>query len=108
MLESDDILKTILDSLLQDIQEILESRDESYHISVSLEQDIEVPRWREILISVQVRERNYDEKMKLWENIEEMVRKKIESIRDERPKKERKIIDDINENLAIEIEETQF
>jgi uncharacterized protein YajQ (UPF0234 family) len=108
MLESDDISRTIFDSILLEIQEALESSGENYRINVSLEQDLEVPEWREILISVQVKERNYDEKMKLWESIEEIVRKRIDRIRDEYPKRERKIIDGINENLAIEIEETQF
>jgi hypothetical protein len=106
ILKKDEHSRIIIDNVLLEIQEIPELKDENYYINVSLEQDIEVPDWKEIVVSVQVEGRDYDDKMRLWEAIEERVRTKIEHIRDKYPAKERKIIDRINENLAIEIEET--
>ncbi|MGQ9723592.1 MAG: hypothetical protein ACUVXA_20015 [Candidatus Jordarchaeum sp.] len=108
ILEKDELSRTILDNVLLEIQEILELRDEDYTINISLVQDIEVPEWKEILFSVQVENRNYDDKMRLWEEIEEGVRTKIEQIREKYPEDEWKIIDKINENLAIEVVEIQL
>lgn len=105
MLEKNGHLRIIIGNVLLQIQEIPELKDENYYIDVSLEQDIEVPGWKEVLISVQVGGRDYDDKMRLWETIEERVRTTIERIRDKCPPDERKMIDRINENLAIEIEE---
>lgn len=105
ILDKNEYLKIVLDNALLEIQKILNLKDENYIINVSLEQDIEVPEWKEIVVSIQVRERDYNEKMNLWEEIEEKVRTKIEQIQNRYPPKERKIIDKIYQNLSIEIEE---
>lgn len=105
ILEKDEYSKIVLDNVLLEIQETLDLRDENYTVNVSLEQDIEVPEWREIVVAIQVRERDYNEKMNLWEEIEEKVRAKIEQIQSRYPPKEQKIIDKIYQNLSIEIEE---
>jgi len=106
MLETDEYLKTILDNVLLKIQETLELGDETYYINVSLEQDIAIPDWKDILVLVKVKKRNHNAKMRLWETIEERVREIIEQIRDKYPAAEEgEIIDRFNENLAIIIQE---
>lgn len=104
MMETNELHRTILDSVLLEIQETLELRDENYYINVSFEQDIEVPEWKEILISVKVEDMDFIEKMNLWETMEQQVRTEIEDIRNHCiSDNQKRIIDEINQGLAIEV-----
>jgi len=105
VLEKNEHSKIVLDNVLAEIQETLNQRNENHIIKVTLEQDAEAPRWKEIVITVQVRERDHNSKISLWEEIEEKVGAKIEQIRNKYSPKEWKIIDKITQNLSIKLEE---
>jgi len=109
ILEKDELSRLVIDNVLLEIQQTPELTYENYYINVSLEQDIEVPEWKEILVSVQVEERDFIEKMKLWETIEQKIRTKIEEIRGQCSTNEQKRkIDELNQDLAIEVIESTF
>ena len=102
-------LQEVIDSVLVEISNLPELSIGNCLISVSLERDIELSDWEEILVSVQVEERSFVEKMKLWEAIEQKVRGKIEDIRGQcDTDEEKRVIDEINQDLAIEVVERAF
>lgn len=107
IIQRDKHLRTMLDISVTQIIHLLQ-QEENYLIHVFYEQDIEVPKWKEVVISVRITERSYDDKMRLWELIEGKVRTKIEEIRTQLPKKERRRIDRLNEKLSIRVKESIF
>lgn len=103
-LERDKFSRIIIDASVIEIIRLLE-QERNYLINVFCETDVEVPTWTEIVISVHVEKRPYEEKMRLWELLEEKVRTRIEEIRKQVSKAERKLVDKTNENLAIRLED---
>jgi hypothetical protein len=88
----------VLTTALSEISFLLNK--EIYQIKVKVEEDLEIPEWKETLILIRVPKRNPKDLIRLWKVVEERVRKKIDSIREENEE-----ITKINENLAIFIEE---
>jgi len=72
----------------------------NYQIKVKIAEDLEIPEWKETLISIKVPKRSPKDLIRLWKIVEERVRKKIESIKKENEEE----INKINENLVIVIE----
>jgi len=99
-------LSIIVDVSISQITHLL-SQEENF-IHIFYERDVDVPRWKEVVISVYIKERSYDDKMRLWELIEEKVRTKIEDIRKQMSKNERRKIDRLNEKLSVRVREHIF
>ena len=102
-MESDEPLRMIVDVSISELSNALESED-SYVLDVFNESDVEVPEWNENVIRVRIGTVSFENKIKLWESLEERVRSKIEEIRKELPPNRRRKIDVINENLSIRLE----
>lgn len=108
-MRENEYLRMIIDKALIEIRDLPQLSSENYLVHASLERDIEVPDWEEIVVSIRIEERNFDEKMKLWEIIEQKIRSRIEVIRSQCVNDEqRQIIDEINQDLSVEIIESTF
>ena len=108
-MEEDKHLRMVINNALNEVKGLLDLSNENYLIRASFEQDIEVPDWEEILVSVQIEERDFGEKMKLWEAIEEKVRSRIEDVRRQCVTDEQKrMIDEINQGLSVEVIDRTF
>lgn len=101
--ESNALFNDVLTTALSEISFLLDKEMDklNYQIKVKIEEDLEIPEWKETLISIKVPKRNPEDLIRLWKLVEERVRKKIESIKNENEEE----INKINENLAIFIEE---
>jgi hypothetical protein len=99
---SNALFNDVLITALSEISFLLDKEMEklNYQIKVKIEKDLEIPEWKKTLISIKVRERNPKDLIRLWEIVEERVRKNIESIKKENEEE----ITLINENLVIVIE----
>ncbi len=97
------LFNDVLTITLSEISFLLDKEEDKlkYQINVKIEDDLEIPEWKETLISIKVHGRNHEDLIRLWGIVEERVRKKIESIK----VKNEEEITKINENLAIVIEE---
>jgi hypothetical protein len=97
------LFNDVLTISLSEISFLLDKEEDklNYQINVKIEEDSEIPEWKETLISIKVQKRNPEDLIRLWGIVEERVRKKIESIK----VKNEEEINKINENLAIVIEE---
>jgi hypothetical protein len=102
-MESDEPLRRIVDVSISELSSALEDED-SYVLDVFEESDVEVPEWNENVIRVRIGTVSFENKIKLWESLEERVRSKIEEIRRQLPPSRRRKIDAINENLSIRLE----
>jgi len=81
--EKDLHFNKIMANTLTEVDFILDKDGINYRIRVEIEEDIEVPEWKEFLILIQVSITNYKELVQLWSKISENVRNKIESIKSE-------------------------
>ncbi|CAG1005978.1 hypothetical protein METP3_03766 [Methanosarcinales archaeon] len=101
--ESNALFNDVLITALSEISFLLDKEMDklNYQIKVKIEEDLEIPEWKETLISIKVPKRNPEDLIRLWKLVEERVRKRIESIKKENEEE----INKINENLAIFIEE---
>jgi len=95
----------IRNSLIEVIDVLQLENEENYVIDITSERDIELPQWIETVISIKIERRSDEDKIRLWEQIEERVRNIIERIRITAPKPERRKIDRISENLSLRVEE---
>lgn len=102
-MESDEPLRRIVDVSISELSNALEGED-SYVLDVFGESDVEVPDWNENVIRVRIGALSFENKIKLWESLEERVRSRIEEIRKQLPPSRRRKIDAINENLSIRLE----
>lgn len=108
-MRENEYLSLIIDKALIEIRDLPELSSENYLVRASLERDIEVPDWEEIVVSIRIEERNFDEKMKLWEIVEQKIRSGIEVIRSQCVTDEqRQIVDEINQDLSVEVIESTF
>lgn len=100
--ESNALFNDVLTTALSEIGFLLDKEMDklNYQIKVKIEEDLEIPKWKETLILIKVQERNPKDLIRLWGIVEERVRKKIESIKEENEEE----INKINENLVIVIE----
>jgi hypothetical protein len=106
-MENDEYLRKIIDVSVIELSNALEDED-SYLLEVFEENDAEVPRWIENIIRVRIGNVKFENKIELWENLEERVRSKIEEIRKQLPPNKRRKIDALNESLSIRLEEETF
>ena len=105
-METNPWLRKLMSSAIFSVLNVLHLENvENYIVNIFCERDIEAREWVETVISIYVEERDYEDEIRLWEQIEDMVRSSIEKTRNEAPESERRIIDKINENLSIRIEE---
>jgi hypothetical protein len=106
-MKSDEQLRKIIDASVIELSNALED-EESYYLDIFEETDVDVPAWNENVIRVRTGTMNFENKMKLWERLEERVRSKIEEIRKQLPPNKRRKIDAMNESLSIRLEEEAF
>ncbi len=101
--ESNALFNDVLTTALSEISFLLDKEIDklTYQIQVKIEEDLEIPEWKETLILIKIPKRSPEDFIRLWKVVEERVRKKIESIKKENEEE----INKINENLAIFIEE---
>ncbi len=81
--EKDVHFNKILANTLTEVDFILDKDGINYRIRVEIEEDIEIPEWKEFLILIQISITNHKELVQLWRKISENVRNKIESIKSE-------------------------
>ncbi len=100
--ESNALFNDVLITALSEISFLMDKEMDklNYQIQVKIEEDLEIPEWKETLILIKVPKRNPEDLIRLWKIVEERVRKKIESIKKENEEE----INKINENLVIVIE----
>jgi len=90
----------ILRHSLAEINFLLEKENLNYQINVTIEEDIEIPEWKEILFLIKISKIKHEELIRLWKNIGENVRKKIELIEIENESIKKQC-----ENISIILEE---
>src|SRR3990170_5537118 len=100
--QSNALFNDVLITALSEISFLLDREMDklNYQIKVKIAEDLEIPEWKETLISIKVPKRSPKDLIRLWKIVEERVRKKIESIKKENEEE----INKINENLVIVIE----
>ena len=87
------LLFYIIASNLKDIPSLYQD----YYIKVHLERDIEIKSWEETVFSIVVPNMDLNDKILLWERIENIIDKKIREI-------DSKKVDKLRESFTIEID----
>lgn len=90
MVKNDKFFNKSLRDILTSINYSL-NNENNYKINVQIEQDIEIPDWKEVLILIKLPRRDRRQLISLWRIIEERARKNIKY--------------DINKNITIIVEE---
>lgn len=103
--ESNALFNDVLIVALSEISFLLDKEMDklNYQIKVKIEEDLEIPDWKETLISIKIPKRNPKDLIRLWKVVEKRVREKIESIKEENEEE----INKINDNLVIVIDELE-
>lgn len=77
---NDAYFNKMLKGAFLEIGSVLDIQDFTYLINVEVKEDIEIPEWKEIVLSVKVPKTNPDKFFQLWEMVERNVRNKIDLI----------------------------
>lgn len=103
--QSNVLFNDVLTTALSEISFLLDKEMDklNYQIKVKIEEDLEIPDWKETLISIKIPKRNPKDLIRLWKVVEKRVREKIESIKEENEEE----ITKINDNLVIVIDELE-
>lgn len=103
---TDENFGKIIDEIKSSIEKLPELHDEYYHTEIVLRRDIELPGWEQTIIKFKIENKSFDEKMKLWDEIDGRLREVIKTFRDEAIKKgvDPVEIDKINRNLFVDVE----
>lgn len=103
--ELDALFNDVLTTALSEISFLLDKETDklNYQIKVKIEEDLEIPDWKETLISIKIPKRNPKDLIRLWKVVEKRVREKIELIKEENEEE----INKINDNLVIVIDELE-
>jgi hypothetical protein len=103
-MENDPFLRRLIDVSVVESINVLRNED-TYFLDVFEENDFEVPTWKENILRVRIAKGSFENKMRLWETLEEKIRTKIREIRKQVSRSERRKIDSLNERLSIRVEE---
>jgi|GEM_PF-4797425 len=104
--KTDENFGIIIDEVKSAIEKLPELRDEEYYTEIFLRCDVELPEWEQTIIKFKIENKTFDEKMKLWDEIDSRLRKVIKTVRDEAIRKsiDPVEIDKINKNLFVDLE----
>lgn len=103
---TDENFGMIIEKVKSAIERLPVLQDEDYYTEIFLKRDIELPEWEQTIIKFKIEDKTFDEKMKLWDEIDSRLRKVIKTARDEALRKgmDPAEIDKINRNLFVDIE----
>ncbi len=104
LLSQDEILMNIVNEIIDIACNVVNSTNKEYRTHIFLSEDMEIPGWKHLVFSVEVREENYDNILNLWDEVENRVEEIMKA------KKEvygEKVISPINEKISVEVEELE-
>lgn len=99
----DDHFGIIIEEVKSIIEKMPALQDEDYSAEIRLIHDVELPDWEQTIIKFKIDNKTFDEKMVLWDEIDNQLR---EVIKDKAVRKgiSPSRIDEINRNLFVDIE----
>lgn len=99
------LLKHVIDSIIDDLDQIIE--DDSLQLTYNIDErpDIEYPEWKKIIIHFDFDESDFNLKMKIWDDLDDFIRKKISNLKNIYYKhgSKSKNIDQINQIIYTDI-----
>jgi hypothetical protein len=104
--------RIVSDSLFKDVFRVIEIAIKDFITTCPFEmdftayfrEDIEIPEWKKVVLSVNAFDLEYEQKMSLWDTIDSYVRNAIHELMETMEPSERKKIEDINKKLFIRME----
>lgn len=103
LLDNNEYLGLVLYASLKEIASYLSERYIKFHISTYLSNDIYLPNWQGITISIEIAFRNFHERMRIWRDIENKITRVIIQFKESKRLDLQKI-DEANETIATTID----
>lgn len=103
----DRLFADVVNQVLNEINNLPALSGLKYWVRIFISKDMEIPDWEEVVISVGIKNKSFDETMEIWEEIEKKVEKVINRIKATIPSRkiyeDKSLITKIDEKLAIEV-----
>lgn len=103
---TDENFGRIIDEIKGTVEKLSVLRDEEYYTEIFLRRDVELPEWEQTIIRFKIENKTFEEKMKLWDEIDKKIRRVIKDLKEDALKKgvDPSEIDKINKNLFVDVE----
>lgn len=73
----------VFTSALYEINCFLDRNNIAYTINAKVEEDIEFPEWKDVVVSVKIQQNNPERVFQIWETIEENIENRMSKLKDE-------------------------
>lgn len=82
---SDPFIERISGALEDSLRQFTNGTPFTWNLEMSTESDIELPAWKRFVLRVHVSAGNFDEKLKIWDELDAAIRKKLAELAEESP-----------------------
>jgi hypothetical protein len=107
LLIRDELFTEVVSQVLYEIKNLPALSGLKPWIRIFISKDMEIPDWEEVVVSVGVKNKGFDETMEIWEEIEKKVEEVINKIKATIPSREtyedKSHITEIDEKLSVEV-----
>jgi len=100
----DRVLREVLESINLPFKRVITENDLGIKVKVYAKTDVEDEKWEKIYYHVDLGDLEYEEKMRLWDTIDDFIRNKIEELKRDRRYRlgsSAKRLEEINRNLYV-------
>lgn len=96
----------VINEIIENIHKLLLKYEKASKIEISIEKDKEIPTWEELVISISIKEQDFNNIIKIWDEIENMVEEIID-IKSKKYKNKTELIaiKELDDKLTIEVKE---
>ncbi|MBU4501676.1 MAG: hypothetical protein KKA79_03735 [Nanoarchaeota archaeon] len=103
--KKDTLLKELIDIIKHEVVNIPELQNKNYDVKLSIVRDIELPEWEKLVVSFDIPELGFDEKIIMWDIIDKQIRKVVHELPQARhPYTTRtRYYKDLNKNLFLKM-----
>ncbi|MBI5417775.1 hypothetical protein HZA55_07505 [Candidatus Poribacteria bacterium] len=97
--QENDLLTEIIFKKIEIINEFVKTYHNRFKINIFLSWDIEFHTWEEVVISILIKEKDFEKIFQFWENLLTQIRLKTKQ------ENQNLLIDTVNKKIAIEVKE---
>jgi len=88
---SDPLMERISGALEDSLRRFTNGTPFAWNLEMSTESDIELPAWKRFVLRIRVSAEDFDEKLKLWDELDAQIRKKLAELAKETPTEAQRI-----------------
>jgi len=90
---SDPVYERVASTLEVSLREFAEKVGFEWKFSMSEQSDLELPTWKRFVLQISISAKDFDERLRLWDELDKAVRKRISELAEEYPDERAKIFE---------------